>query len=272
MSTVEIPIAQVKELPALMGEVDIIKVIQLMPGVQSGSEGNAGLYVRGGGPDQNLVLLDEAVVYNASHLFGFLSVFNADAIKGMELTKGGMPAKYGGRLAAVLDISMKEGNKKKFEMEGGLGIINSRLTLQGPLVKDKGSYIVSGRFAYAGLLGGAIADLATKDNDGGTGGFFAGASYYFFDVNVKVNYTLGSKDRIFASGYFGRDVFGFKSSDGFSANIAWGNGTGAIRWNHIFTPKLFMNTSLIFSDYIFEFGAGQAEFDLTLSQELEITT
>lgn len=263
MSTVEIPIAQVKELPALMGEVDIIKIIQLMPGVQSGSEGNAGLYVRGGGPDQNLVLLDEAVVYNASHLFGFLSVFNADAVKGMELIKGGMPAKYGGRLAAVLDISMKEGNKKKFEMEGGVGVINSRLTLQGPLVKDKGSFIVSGRFAYAGLLGGAIADLATDDNSD-NGSFFAGASYYFFDVNAKLNYMLGPKDRVFASGYFGRDVFGFKSKDGFSANIAWGNGTGSLRWNHIFTPKLFMNTSLIFSDYQFEFGAGQDEFDLTL--------
>ena len=265
MSTVEIPIQQVKELPALMGEVDIIKIIQLMPGVKSGSEGNSGLYVRGGGPDQNLVLLDEAVVYNASHLFGFLSVFNSDAIKGMELIKGGMPAKYGGRLAAVLDISMKEGNNKKFEVEGGIGVINSRLTLQGPIVKDKGSFIVSGRFAYAGLLGGAIANAATNDNDNGNGGgFFAGASYYFFDVNAKVNYTLGPKDRIFASGYFGRDVFGFKSQDDFTANIAWGNGTGALRWNHIFNPKMFMNTSLIFSDYTFEFGAGQQEFELKL--------
>lgn len=265
MSTVEIPIAQVKELPALMGEVDIIKTIQLMPGVQSGSEGNAGLYVRGGGPDQNLVLLDEAVVYNASHLFGFLSVFNADAIKGMELIKGGMPAKYGGRLASVLDISMKEGNNKKFEVEGGIGAINSRLTVQGPIVKDKGSFIFSGRFAYAGLLGGAIANAATNNNDNSNGGgFFAGASYYFFDVNGKVNYTLGSKDRIFASGYFGRDVFGFKSQDDFRANIAWGNGTAALRWNHIFNPKLFMNTSFIFSDYTFEFGAGQLEFDLKL--------
>lgn len=263
MSTVEIPIQQVKELPALMGEVDIIKTIQLMPGIQSGSEGNAGLYVRGGGPDQNLVLLDEAVVYNASHLFGFLSVFNADAIKGMELTKGGMPAKYGGRLASVLDISMKEGNNKKFEVDGGIGIINSRLTVQGPIVKDKGSFIVSGRFAYAGLLGGAIANAATKDNSNG-GGFFAGATYYFFDLNGKLNYTLGSKDRLFASGYFGRDVFGFKSQDDFRANIGWGNATASIRWNHIFNPKLFMNTSLIFSDYTFEFGAGQQEFDLAL--------
>lgn len=263
MSTVEVPIQQIKELPALAGEVDIIKTIQLLPGVQSGSEGNAGLYVRGGGPDQNLVLLDEAVVYNASHLFGFLSVFNADAIKGIELTKGSMPAKYGGRLSSVLDISMKEGNNKRFELEGGLGVINSRLTLQGPLVKDKGSFIVSGRFAYIGLLGGAIADLATDDNADG-GGFFAGASYYFFDLNAKLNYTLGKKDRLFLSAYWGRDVFGFKSQDGFSANIGWGNATTSLRWNHIFNPKLFMNTSLIFSDYQFEFVAGQQEFDLAL--------
>lgn len=263
MSTVEIPIQQVKELPALMGEVDIIKVIQLLPGVQSGSEGNAGLYVRGGGPDQNLILLDEAVVYNASHLFGFLSVFNADAIKNIELTKGAMPAKYGGRLSSVLDISMKEGNKKKFEIDGGLGIINSRLTLQGPIVKDKGSFIFSGRFAYIGLLGGAIANAATDDNSDG-GGFFAGATYYFFDLNGKLNYTLGKKDRLYLSAYWGRDVFGFKSQDGFNANIGWGNATTSLRWNHIFEPKLFMNTSFIFSDYTFEFGAGQQEFDISL--------
>lgn len=264
MSTVEVPIQQIKELPALAGEVDIIKTMQLLPGVQSGSEGNAGLYVRGGGPDQNLVLLDEAVVYNASHLFGFLSVFNADAIKTVELTKGSMPAKYGGRLSSVLDISMKEGNKKKFELEGGLGIINSRLTLQGPLVKDKGSFIFSGRFAYIGLLGGAIAGAVADNNDGGEGGFFSGASYYFFDLNGKMNYTLGKKDRLFLSAYWGRDVFGFESQDDFSANIGWGNATTSLRWNHIFNPKLFMNTSFIFSDYQFEFGAGQQEFDLAL--------
>lgn len=264
MGVVEVPIQQIKELPALMGEVDVIKTMQLMPGVQSGSEGNAGLYVRGGGPDQNLVLLDEAVVYNAAHLFGFLSVFNADAIKSVELTKGGMPARYGGRLASVLDITMNEGNNKKYEIEGGIGIINSRLTVQGPIVKDKGSFIVSGRFAYIGLLGGAIADLATDDNSEG-GGVFAGATYYFFDLNAKMNYTLGKKDRLFLSGYFGRDVFGFDSQDDFSANIGWGNATTSLRWNHVFNPKLFMNTSFIFSDYNFEFGAGQQEFDLALT-------
>ena len=264
MSAVEVPIQQIKELPALMGEVDIIKIIQLLPGVQSGSEGNSGLYVRGGGPDQNLVLLDEAVVYNASHLFGFLSVFNADAIKGIELTKGAMPAKYGGRLASVLDISMKDGNKKKYEIEGGLGVINSRLTVQGPIVKDKGSFILSGRFAYIGLLGGAIADLATDDNADDGGSFFSGASYYFFDLNGKINYTLGPKDRMYVSAYWGRDVFGFKSRDNFSANIGWGNATTSLRWNHIFNPKLFMNSSFIYSDYNFEFGAGQQEFELKL--------
>ena len=152
MGAVEIQIAQVKELPALMGEVDILKVIQLMPGVKNGGEGNTGLYVRGGGPDQNLILLDEAVVYNAAHLFGFLSVFNGDAIKNMELIKGGMPAQYGGRLSSVLDISMKDGNMKKFEIDGGLGVLSSRLTLQGPIKKDKASFIASGRLCYVGFM------------------------------------------------------------------------------------------------------------------------
>lgn len=256
MSTVEIPIQQVKELPALMGEVDILKTLQLMPGVQSASEGNAGLYVRGGGPDQNLVLLDEAVVYNVSHLFGFLSVFNGDAIKNMELTKGGMPAQYGGRLASVLDISMKDGNMKRFEMEGGIGAISSRLTLQGPIVKDRASFIASGRLAYAGLLTAAFV------NDDSP---FAGTLYYFYDLNAKVNYIINDRNRLYASGYFGRDVFRFSNSDGgFNANIAWGNATGSVRWNRIFSPKLFKNTSLIFSDYDFTFGAGQTEFDVSL--------
>ena len=256
MSTVEIPIAQVKELPALMGEVDILKVIQLMPGVQSASEGNTGLYVRGGGPDQNLILLDEAVVYNASHLFGFLSVFNGDAIKNMELTKGGMPAQYGGRLSSVLDISMKDGNMKKFEVDGGLGVISSRLTVQGPIAKDRASFIASGRLCYIGLLGGAFVD---DESD------FAGTSYFFYDLNAKVNYIINDKNRLYLSGYFGRDVFNFANSKGgFEAGLAWGNATTSLRWNRIFTPKMFMNASFIFSDYDFSFSAGQAEFDLSL--------
>lgn len=261
MGTVEIPIQQVKDLPALGGEVDILKVIQLLPGVQSGSEGNAGLYVRGGGPDQNLVLLDEAVVYNASHLLGFLSVFNADAIKTMELTKGGMPAKYGGRLASVLDISMKEGNNKKFQIEGGLGAVSSRLTVQGPIVKDKASFILSGRFAYAGLL--ASVFVSPESN-------FAGSKYYFYDANGKVNYRINDKNRVFLSGYFGRDVFNFNNSDGgFAAGIDWGNATGSVRWNHLFNPKLFLNTTFVFSDYNFGFTAGQQEFDFSLRSGIQ---
>ena len=259
MGTVEIPIQQVKDLPALGGEVDILKVIQLLPGVQSGSEGNAGLYVRGGGPDQNLVLLDEAVVYNASHLLGFLSVFNADAIKTMELTKGGMPAKYGGRLASVLDISMKEGNNKRFQVEGGIGAVSSRLTLQGPIVKEKVSFIASGRMAYAGLL----ASVFIPDTSD-----FAGTQYYFYDANAKVNWRINDKNRVFLSGYFGRDVFNF-NSDGFKATIDWGNATASARWNHIFNPKLFMNTTFVFSDYNFEFGAGQQEFEASLKSGIQ---
>lgn len=261
MSAVEISIQQVKELPALFGEVDILKTIQLLPGVQSASEGNTGLYVRGGGPDQNLILLDEAVIYNAAHLFGFMSVFNSDAIKGMELIKGGMPARYGGRLASVLDISMKDGNNKKYEIEGGIGVINSRLTVQGPIVKNKGSFIASGRFAYIGLLGASLSNLAAKDGQG----TFAGTTYYFYDVNGKMNYRINDNNRIYLSGYFGRDIFAFANKDaGFKANIEWGNGTASLRWNHIFNPKMFMNTSFIFTDYQFLFGAGQQEFDIQL--------
>lgn len=261
MSTVEIPIKEIKALPALGGEVDILKTIQLLPGVQSGSEGNTGLYVRGGGPDQNLILLDEAVVYNASHLLGFLSVFNADAIKNMELTKGGMPAKYGGRLASVLDISMKDGNSKKFQVDGGVGVVSSRLTIQGPIVKDRASFIASGRMAYAGLLANLFVP---KDSP------FAGTQYYFYDANAKVNYKINDRNRLYLSGYFGRDVFTFNNSEaGFNANIDWGNATTSFRWNHIFNPKLFMNTSLIFSDYNFGFSAGQSEFDFSLRSGIQ---
>lgn len=256
MGAVEMEMETIKELPAFMGEVDILKTIQLLPGVQSGGEGNTGFYVRGGGPDQNLILLDEAVVYNAAHLFGFFSVFNGDAVRNIELIKGGMPAQYGGRLASVLDISMKEGNMREYETEGGIGIISSRLTVQGPLKKDTASFIISGRRTYADILAKPfIPD--TSD--------FKGSSYYFYDLNMKVNYKISNKDRIFLSGYFGRDVFSFANEDaGFSANIPWGNATTSLRWNHLFNNKLFVNTSLIFSDYQFEFEAGQQDFSIKL--------
>lgn len=257
MGVSELPIQTIKSLPVFMGEVDVLKSIQLLPGVQSAGEGNSGYYVRGGGPDQNLVLLDEATVYNASHLFGFFSVFNADAIKSVSLTKGGMPAKYGGRLASVLDISMKEGNNREFRGEGGMGFIASRLTLEGPIVKDKSSFIISGRRTFVDLF---LREPFIQEGDAAFGN-----SYYFYDLNAKVNYKISDKDRLFISGYFGRDAFRFKSkSTGFTANIPWGNATASLRWNHLFNDKLFLNTSLIFSDYQFSFGAGQESLEFKL--------
>jgi len=255
MGKLNLEVDQIKMLPAFMGEVDILKTIQLLPGVQSAGEGNSGFYVRGGGPDQNLVLLDEAVVYNVAHLFGFFSVFNADAIKNVELIKGGMPANYGGRLSSVLDIAMKEGNRKKFEMDGGIGLISSRLTLQGPLKKNVSSFIVSGRRTYI--------DILTKPFVKNTP--FNGTGYYFYDLTTKVNYDISDNDRLYLSGYFGRDVFTYsQSQSGFKVKIPWGNATASLRWNHLFNDKMFVNTSLIFSDYDFSFGIEQNEFELVL--------
>lgn len=255
MGTTELGIEEVKTIPALLGEVDVLKTLQLLPGVQSAGEGNSGFYVRGGGPDQNLILLDEAVVYNTGHLFGFFSVFNADAIKNTTLIKGGMPARYGGRLSSVLDISMKEGNNKDWHGAGGIGLIASRFTLEGPLVKEKASVMVSGRRTYADLL----ARPFIKDTD------FEGNGYYFYDLNTKINYRFSDKDRIYASGYFGRDVFTFVSPDGdFNARIPWGNRTGTIRWNHLFSNQLFMNVSTVFNDYQFELQSRFENFDFNL--------
>ena len=245
---IELEVEQVDQLPVLVGEKDILKTIQLLPGVQSGSEGTSGFYVRGGGPDQNLILLDEAVVYNASHLFGFFSVFNSDAINNIDLIKGSMPANYGGRLSSVLDINMKDGNTKNFGAEGGIGLISSRLTLEGPIKQDTSSFIISGRRTYFDILAKPFIDTTS----------FAGSAYYFYDLTTKVNYILSDKDRLYISGYFGRDVFTFNSEEwGFNVNIPWGNATASLRWNHLFSNKLFLNTSLIFSDYNFELNAGQ---------------
>ncbi|MEO0626885.1 MAG: TonB-dependent receptor, partial [Bacteroidota bacterium] len=202
MGAVEISTEQIRKLPAIFGEVDLLKSIQLLPGVQSAGEGTSGFYVRGGGPDQNLVLLDEAIVYNSGHLLGFFSVFNPDAINNSLLIKGGMPANYGGRLSSVVDIQMKEGNNESFQVDGGIGIVASRLTLQGPIQKGKSSFIVSGRRTY-------ILDLAQpfiNNTD------FAGTNYFFYDFNAKINYRFSEKDRLFLSGYFGRDVLTFRQS------------------------------------------------------------
>ncbi|HVI43804.1 MAG TPA: TonB-dependent receptor [Chitinophaga sp.] len=256
MGRVEMTSAQVKKLPALMGEVDVLKALQLMPGVQAAGEGNAGFYVRGGGPDQNLILLDEAPVYNTGHLFGFFSVFNADAIKSTTLIKGGMPANYGGRLSSVVDVAMKDGNNKTFQGEGGLGLIASRLSFQGPLKKDKASFIVSARRTYI--------DLLTKPFVNNTS--YSGTGYYFYDLNMKVNYTFSDKDKLFLSGYFGKDVFSFNSNNRkFSVKIPWGNTTATLRWNHVFSKQLFLNTSLIYNDYRFQFSALQNSFNIKLN-------
>ncbi len=255
MGRTEISVEQIKTMPAIFGEVDILKTLQLLPGVQSAGEGNSGFYVRGGGGDQNLILLDEAVVYNTCHLFGFFSVFNSDAIKNTTLIKGGMPAQYGGRLSSVLDISMKDGNNQEWHGTGGIGIISSRLTLEGPLVKDKSSVMISGRRTYADLL----ARPFLKGTD------FEGNGYFFYDLNAKVNYRFSDKDRIYASGYFGRDVFAFVSPDNdFNARIPWGNRTATARWNHLFNDKLFSNLSLIYNDYQFEVGSTFEDFNFTL--------
>ncbi len=252
----EIPVEKVKTMPAFLGEVDILKTIQLTPGIQSAGEGSSAFYVRGGGPDQNLILLDEAVVYNASHLLGFFSVFNSDALKNVEVTKAGIPSNYGGRLASVLDISMKDGNNREYHADGGIGLISSRLTVQGPVKKDTSAFIISGRRTYMDLM---IKPFVKKTSP------FKQSSYYFYDLNAKFNYKISEKDRFFISGYFGRDVFDLNANSGtFKNNMSWGNSTATIRWNHLYNSKLFMNTTLIYSDYQFEFDANQQQYYLAL--------
>lgn len=261
MGKVDLSINQIKNIPAFLGEVDILKTIQLMPGVRNAGEGNAGFYVRGGGPDQNLILLDDAVVYNTGHLFGFFSIFNSDAIKNVSLIKGGMPAQYGGRLSSVLDVSMKEGNTNKFQTEGGIGLIASRFSVQGPIKKDKASFIVSARRTYIDAL---MKPFISKSSN------FYGSGYYFYDMNAKINYRFSDKDRLYLSGYFGRDVFTFKNAEqSFKANIPWGNSTATARWNHVFGPKLFANATLVYNDYHFKFGAAQNNFEIGLSSGIK---
>ncbi|WP_207421436.1 TonB-dependent receptor [Desertivirga brevis] len=224
----------VKNIPVLLGERDILKTIQLLPGIKSAGEGNSGFYVRGGSSDQNLILLDEANVYNASHLLGFFSTFNSDAIKDVSVYKGGMPAQYGGRLASVVDITMNEGNRKEYTAEGGIGLIASRLKVEGPINKGKGSFMVSGRRTYADLFLKLSPDTTLRKT-----------VLYFYDFNVKANYKLNDNNTIYVSGYFGKDQLGLNKSFYFN----WGNSTATIRWNHLFSNKLFSNTSLIYSDY-----------------------
>ncbi len=251
MGRVNLPVEQIKVLPALLGEVDVLKIIQLLPGVSAAGEGSSGFYVRGGGADQNLVLLDEAVVYNSGHFLGFFSVFNSDAIKNTTLIKGGIPAVYGGRLSSVLDIQMKEGNNQHFESEGGIGLISSRLTLEGPIVKEKSSFLISGRRTY----GFDLAQPFINQTD------FAGTNYFFYDLNAKVNYQFSQNDRLYLSGYFGRDVLNFEQRDrDFQFRLPYGNATTTLRWNHVMNDQLFFNFSAIYNDYQFKAGFDQEDF------------
>ncbi|MFZ4770937.1 MAG: TonB-dependent receptor, partial [Ferruginibacter sp.] len=270
MGKVTLPIEQIKSIPAFLGEVDLLKVVQLLPGIRNAGEGSAGIYVRGGGPDQNLIMLDDAVVYNTGHLFGFFSIFNSDAIKNVSLIKGGMPAQYGGRLSSVLDISMKEGNNQQYQMEGGIGLIASRFSLQGPIKKDKSSFIISARRTYVDAVAKPFISKSSQ---------FYGSGYYFYDLNAKLNYKFSEKDRLYLSGYFGRDVFDFVNGrQSLNVNIPWGNATGSLRWNHVFNNKLFANTTAVYNDYKFSFNAAQDNFavklasgirDLSLKQDFD---
>ncbi len=261
MGTIDLPVEQIRKMPAFMGETDVLKVLQLLPGVQSGVEGTSGLYVRGGGPDQNLILLDGVPLYNVSHLFGFFSIFNGDAINRVELIKGGFPARYGGRLSSVIDVSMKEGNAHEFKGEGAIGLVASRLTLEGPIGK-KTSFIVSGRRTYIDLLASPIIKAVTEGTER--------TGYYFYDLNAKVNHTVNAKNRIYISAYMGDDKGYSKYKDKSAyedqrwenesdASLRWGNLTTALRWNRVINEKLFANATATYSRYRFAIGADQSE-------------
>lgn len=272
MSQVTIPIATIKKIPALLGEVDVLKALQLLPGVQAGGEGQNGLYVRGGSPDQNLILLDGVPVYNVSHVGGFFSVFNGDAIRNVTLTKGGFPARYGGRLSSIIEIDMKEGNMKEFHGEGGIGLIASRLTLEGPLVNDKVSFMVSARRTYIDALLNPILKSAASNNTGRGGQASTSTTsvqprLYFYDLNGKINWKINQNHRLYLSSYTGQDVFGYKytqtSADGLNINSTdggtnWGNITTALRWNWLMSNKLFANTTLTYSRYKVDILASNA--------------
>lgn len=252
----EMKVETIKSLPALMGEADVIKSVQLLPGVQSGGEGNSGYYVRGGGTDQNLILLDEATVYNAGHLFGFFSIFNADAVKNVELIKSGMSAYYGGRAASILSVYQKEGNLKKYDVEGGIGLIFSHFTVQGPIKKNKASFIISGRRTYADVL---IQPFLKPTSP------LKGMDFYFYDLNAKFNVIVNDKHRLYFGAYYGNDVYGFKSaSEQTICTFHWGNATASARWNYIINDKMFLNTSATFSYYNFNTEMGMDVFEFKL--------
>ena len=266
----------IKTIPVMFGEADVMKVVQLTAGVQTGSEGSSGIYVRGGGYDQNLILLDEATVYNPEHLFGFFSTFNSDIVKNLDIYKSDFPAQYGGRLSSVLDIQTRDGNMKKFGIQGGVGLIASRLTLEGPLVKDRASFVVSGRRTYVDVFTPLINRALPDENEM--------PDYYFYDLNAKLNYIISDKDRLFVSGYFGRDKLYFKfnpdENDNTSYSLRWGNLTGSVRWNHVYNPSLFSNTTFIASrfnyrdlfnfDDFFEFTSSTETYTFSVKQDYDL--
>lgn len=263
MGLQRINIREINNVPVLLGERDVLKTLQLLPGIKSAGEGNSGFYVRGGSTDQNLILLDEAPVYNASHLLGFFSTFNSDAIKDVSVYKGGMPAQYGGRLASVLDIKMNDGNRKDYTAEGGIGLISSRLKVEGPIIKDKGSFMISARRTYLDAFLALSPDSSINGN-----------TLYFYDVNAKANYQLNEKNTLYLSGYFGRDKLGISEAFGFN----WGNATFTLRWNHLYSDRLFSNTSLIYSNYNYviqnfmednDFQVNSSIKDFNLKQDFE---
>jgi len=262
VGVLDLDVREAKLIPILFGEQDILKTMQLLPGVSASSEGSSGFYVRGGDSDQNLILLDEAPVYNASHLLGFFSVFNSDALNDMKMYKGGIPSSFGGRLSSVTDIRMKNGNMKHWTASGGIGLISSKLTVEGPIIKNRSSLIISGRRTYADFI---IKNTREKFED---------LTLYFYDLNLKSNIILSPKDRIFISGYTGRDDFGMSV-----AGFDWGNKTATLRWNHVFNNKLFMNTSIIYSDFNYGFkfsfndtkiGFGAGIFDYNIKQDFSL--
>lgn len=254
MGVERLSMTEIKTIPMLLGERDILKAIQLLPGIKSAGDGNSGFYVRGGSSDQNLILLDEAVVYNASHLMGFFSTFNPDVVKDITVYKGGMPAQYGGRLSSVLDIKMNEGNNQDLNVSGGIGIISAKLNVEGPIQKGKSSFLLSGRRSYADVFTGLSKDSSLKNN-----------KLYFYDLNAKMNYTLGEKDRLYLSGYFGRDFLQLDKQFG----LDWGNITGTLRWNHIFNNKLFSNTSFIYSNFDYNIALDNSNNNVSIFSQIK---
>jgi len=254
MGVQKLSVSELKNVAVIFGESDVLKTLQLLPGIKSAGEGNSGFFVRGGASDQNLILLDEATVYNATHLLGFFSTFNSDAIKDLTLYKGTAPAEYGGRLSSVVDIKMNDGNNQQYHGSGGIGLISSRLNFEGPIVKDKGSFIISGRRTYADLFLKLSKDSTLNNN-----------SLYFYDFNIKGNYKLNNSNRVYLSGYFGKDNLGFGSNFG----IDYGNSTATARWNHIFNSRLFSNTSLIYSNYNYNIKINSTTNNIVIKSKIE---